>query len=282
MTSHSGAASSGPVQDGELVRLDFELWAESGGQTELIGTTRAEVAQKALGELPAGRKFGARAHLVGGEFFPAGIEQSLVGTTIGEEFTKEFAPQEAFGERDPKLIELFSMHEIERLPEMRREDAHLDVGTVLTIRGRQGRVVTLTQARVRVDFNPPHAGRKVRGSFKVLSRVSEPSEKVHAILEIEYGHPEEFHVEIRDHVVTIKVPDRTKFDPAWFTEKPRVVDRIRTLLHPPSVRFVEEYVTPTPEKAEPTSSDTPAPAGSAEGPSSKPADKAGSSPSKSS
>lgn len=257
MTPHSASTPSGPVEDGELVRIEFELWAENADQTELIGTTREEVAQKALGEIPAGRKFGPRAHLVGGEFFPAGIEKVLVGAKIGEEFEKAFSAQDAFGERDPKLIELFSMHEIERLPEMRREDAHLDIGTLLTIRGRQGRVVTLTQARVRVDFNPPHAGRKVRGKFKVLSRITEPAEKVHAILEIEYGHPEEFHVEIRDHVVTIKVPDRTKFDPAWFTEKPRVVDRIRTILHPHSVRFLEEYVTPTAEKPEST---VPAPA----------------------
>jgi FKBP-type peptidyl-prolyl cis-trans isomerase 2 len=271
MTLHSAPAPSGTVQDGELIRLEFELWAESGGQTELVGTTREEVAQKALGEIPAGRKFGPRAHLVGGEFFPSGIEQGLVGATIGEEFTKEFTAPEAFGERDPKLIELFSMHEIERLPEMRREDAHLDIGTVLTIRGRQGRVTTLTQARVRVDFNPPHAGRKVRGTFKVLSRIAEPAEKVHAILEIEYGHPEEFHVEIREHVVTIKVPDRTKFDPAWFTEKPRVVDRIRTILHPPSVRFIEEYVTPTAEKAE-------SPAAEAQPPSGKAAEAAPSTP----
>lgn len=251
MTPHSSPASSASVEDGDLIRLEFELWAESGGQSELIGTTQQEVAQKALGEIPEGRKFGARAHLVGGEFFPAGIEHALVGAKIGEAFTKEFTAQEAFGERDPNLIELFSMREIERLPEMRREDAHLDIGTILTIRGRQGRVTTLTQARVRVDFNPPHAGRKVRGTFKVLSRITEPSEKVHAILEIEYGHPEEFHVEIREHVVTVKVPDRTKFDPGWFTEKPRVVDRIRTLLHPPSIRFLEEYVTPAAPKTEP-------------------------------
>ncbi len=264
MTPHSAPAPPGPVQDGELIRLEFELWAESGGQSELVGTTREEVAHKALGEIPAGRKFGPRAHLVGGEFFPSGIEQGLVGAAIGVEFTKEFSAQEAFGERDPKLIELFSMHEVERLPEMRREDAHLEIGTVLTIRGRQGRVVTLTQARVRVDFNPPHAGRKVRGTFKVLSRVDEPAEKVHAILEIEYGHPEEFHVEIREHVVTIKVPDRTKFDPAWFSEKPRVVDRIRTILHPPSIRFIEEYVTPAAAGAEPPAEAPPAPGKAAE------------------
>ena len=94
---------------------------------------------------------------------------------MGEELEKEFTPADAFGERDPNLIELFSMHQISRLPEMRRDNAHLDIGTVLTIEGRRGRIVSLTQARVRVDFNPPFAGRKVRGKFKVTEQIADPS-----------------------------------------------------------------------------------------------------------
>lgn len=250
MTTHPPASATGPTANGELVRLDFELWAEGGAKPELIGTTRQEVAQEAFGEIPAGRKFGARPHLIGGSYFPTGVETALVGAKVGEEFAKEFPPAEAFGERDPKLIELFSMHEVERLPEMRREDAHLDIGTILTIRGREGRVVTLTQARVRVDFNPPFAGRKVRGKFHFTERISEPVDQVRALIEIEYGRSQDFHIEIHEHVVTVKVPDRAKFDPAWFTDKPRIVDRVRTQIQPKSIKFVEEYVTPVPETTE--------------------------------
>ena len=32
-------------KSGDLVLLDYELWAESGGKMELIDTTRAELAQ---------------------------------------------------------------------------------------------------------------------------------------------------------------------------------------------------------------------------------------------
>ena len=70
------------------------------------------------------------------------------------------------------------MHEISRLPEMRRDDAHLDVGTTLTIKGRRGRVVSLTAARVRVDFNPPFAGRKVTGKFRLDKRITETAAQV--------------------------------------------------------------------------------------------------------
>jgi len=260
--AHHGSTS--PVTEkGDLVRLEFDLWSEIGGKSELLDTTHEEVAQKENAKTE-GRTWGPRPHEVGGEYFPGGIENALVGLTVGEEVAREFAPADAFGERDPNLIELFSMHEIQRLPEMRREDAHLDIGTTVTIEGRRGRVVSLTAARVRVDFNPPFAGRKVRGTFKVLERIADPSEQALAVVELQYGRSGEFHVEVHEKSVTLKVPDRSKFDIAWMAAKPRVIDRLRSHLHPQTIKVVEEYVTPAPEKKEAESTqptEPPKPAG---------------------
>ncbi|MFY9717218.1 MAG: hypothetical protein WAK40_04720 [Thermoplasmata archaeon] len=246
MTSKT-AGDDGVTHPGDIVRLDFELWSEIGGKSELLDTTREEVARKSGAEPSEGQTWGPRPHQIGGEYFPSGIENSLTGVKIGDEVDREFTPADAFGERDPDLIELFSMHEIQRLPEMRKEDAHLDLGTTLTIEGRRGRVVQLTAARVRVDFNPPFAGRKVRGKFRVVSKIDEPAEQVRAIVELQYGRSAEFHVETHDHVLTLKIPDRSKFDIAWMAAKPRVIDRIRSQLKPHSIRIVEEYVTPVAE-----------------------------------
>jgi FKBP-type peptidyl-prolyl cis-trans isomerase 2 len=256
-----GAKHSAVTHPGDLIRLDYDLWAEGGGRTELIDTTHQDVAQEAKVQETPGHVWGPRPHQVGGDYFPTGVENALVGISVGEEFEKEFPPADSFGERDPKLIELFSMHEISRLPELRREDAHLDIGTVLTIEGRRGRVTTLTQARVRVDFNPPFAGKKIRAKFKVIERVSEPVDQVKAIVELQYGRSAEFHVELHDKVVTLKVPERSKFDISWMAAKPRVIDRIRSQVHPHSIRVVEEYVTPAPEKpatSAPKDAETPA------------------------
>ena len=228
--AHHGS-SARLTEKGDLVRLEYELWTESGGKTELLDTTNEELAQKESARTE-GRTWGPRPHEIGGDYFPMGIENSLVGLKAGDEVQREFAPADAFGERDPNLIELFSMHQIERLPEMRREDAHLDIGTTVTIEGRRGRVVSLTAARVRVDFNPPFAGRKVRGKFKVVEGISEPAEQARAVVELQYGRSSEFHIEVHEKTITLKVPDRTKFDINWMAAKPRVIDRLRTHLHP--------------------------------------------------
>lgn len=244
----SAPAAGAVTHAGDLVRIEYDLWSEVAGKTELLDTTHEEVAQKEKISAPEGFTFGPRPHEIGGDHFPSGIENSLVGVTVGDTVERAFVPADAFGERDPKLIELFSMHEIERLPEMRREDARLDIGTILTIEGRRGRVVSLTAARVRVDFNPPFAGRKVHGTFHVLERIAEPADVVRAILELQYGRASEFGVEHHGHTIVLKVPERSKFDLSWMAGKPRVIDRIRTHLHPQTIRIVEEYVTPPAEK----------------------------------
>jgi FKBP-type peptidyl-prolyl cis-trans isomerase 2 len=242
------APAEGALHAGELVELDFELWSDTPtGTPELVDTTREEVANRSSLKTPEGFHFGPRPHQLGGEYFPTAIEAALTQAKVGTEFTREFTPAEAFGERDPKLIELFSMREVARLPEMRREDAELNIGTVLTINGRRGRVISLTAARVRVDFNPPLAGRKMKGTFKILKAISEPAEQARAILDILYGRGTEFGVEVKGHTITITVPDRTKFDFAWMAAKPRIIERVRSQLKPHSIRLVEEYVTPTPK-----------------------------------
>ena len=82
----------------------------------------------------------------------------------------------------------------------------------------------------------------------MTEQVTDPVEQVKAIVELQYGRSAEFKVEVHDHVVTLHVPERSKFDISWMAAKPRVIDRIRTHVHPHSVRIVEEYVTPVAEK----------------------------------
>ncbi len=239
------AASSAPSKSGELVQLDYDLWAETGGKWELIDTTHAKVAEAAEFELPAGFEFGPRPHLLGGDDFPGALETAIQNAPVAKEVEREFSPAEAFGERDPRLIELFSMHEIERLPEMRRDDAELNLGTILTIRGRRGRVVTYTAARVRVDFNPPFAGRKVKAKFTVNEPITDPTAKARALIELTYGRGKDFDVHFHEKVLTITVPDRSKFDLAWHSAaKARLIERLRTQLHPTAIKYVEEYTTP--------------------------------------
>ena len=259
-------ASSGPVQKGDLVLVDYELWSEFGGKRELLDTTRESAAKEAKAETPETALFRPRPHVVGRELFPGSlgkIEAALEGATVGTEAEKEFAPSDAFGERDPDLVESFSIQKISRLPEMRREDAHLDLGTVLTIEGRSGRVSLITAGRVKVDFNRPQAGRKVQFKFKVLEKITDPSRVATTVLDMEYGKGEEFPVQVEGAEVTVRLPDRVLFDFNWLVAKSRVIEDLRSLLKVQKITFLEEHKTPAPKA--PAAGASPAtPSGAAE------------------
>jgi FKBP-type peptidyl-prolyl cis-trans isomerase 2 len=257
--SEEPAPAAEAVKKGDFVLLDYEIWAEGQGKTELVDTTRREVAEQAQWTGRPEGEFGPSPHLIGREYFPAALEQAIASLKVGESLDREFSPAEAFGERDPKLIELFSMREISRLPEMRREDATLEVGTTLHIQGRRGRVVSFTAGRVRVDFNNPLAGKKIRAKVTVRSRLTEPKDIARAVLQLDYGHGNDFQVDLRDGTVEVRLPDRAKFDVGWLSSKVRVIEDLREHLKPASIVFLEEFKTPVPKTETPSSGENPSP-----------------------
>jgi hypothetical protein len=46
----------GVTQSGEIVRLEYDLWGEGGGRTDLIDTTHEEVAQGAKVPVAEGQR----------------------------------------------------------------------------------------------------------------------------------------------------------------------------------------------------------------------------------
>jgi FKBP-type peptidyl-prolyl cis-trans isomerase 2 len=245
------------VAKGDLILLDYDIWSEPGDKKEIVDTTDKKLAEK---EKWDGQKeeYGPVPYEIGLERLPAAIDKALEGAKVGATVEKEISAGEGFGERDPKLIELFSLREIARLPELRKEDAHLDIGTTLTIDGRKGRVVSITAGRVRMDFNHPLAGKKIRAKLSVKGKVTEPAAVVSSVLEMEYGRSKEFVVEKSGKVILVKLPERAKFDMLWHASKGRVVDTLRRLLKPESVEFVEEYKTPAGAPAKTAAKDAPA------------------------
>ncbi len=233
------------IGGGDLVRIDYEVWAESGGKSEIVDTTSAEVAQGANWTGRKAEDLVPQPYEVGRGRFPPAMEKLIESLKVGATAEQEFAPNEAYGERDPKLIELFSIREVSRLPEMRKEGASLDIGTVLNIRGRKGRVLNVTPGRVRVDFNPDLAGKKIKVKFTVREKITDPSQVALAIVEMEYGHSKDFKVDISKEALTLTIPDRMKFDLNWHASKSSVVELVRKHLKPSSIRLVEEYKTPS-------------------------------------
>jgi FKBP-type peptidyl-prolyl cis-trans isomerase 2 len=239
--------ASSTISKGDIVWIDYDGWVVSpNGTRTLFDTTRAETAKKesVFDEKKVYAEFPI---IVGhGRILP-GLDEALVSAEIGKEITITIPPEKGAGERDPKLVEL------RPLREFLKQEIHPEVGMEVSLGGRKGTITQVTGGRVRIDYNNPLAGKTIQYSFRVARKAESTEDKLRAILEMDYGLPDQFKIAIDRVGAEIVVPDICKTDERWFVSKFRVVADIREVLGLPKVRFVEEYVKapPKPEPAKP-------------------------------
>ncbi len=229
---------------GDIAWIDYEGWIVSpGGERTLFDTTREAVA-KAADKYEEKKVYSEFPVIVGhGRLLP-GLDESLLSAEIGTEAELTVPPEKGAGERDPKLVELHPLREF------LKQEIHPELGMEVTLGGRKGTITQVTGGRVRIDYNNPLAGKTLQYRFTLTKRANTPEERLRAILEMDYGLPDQFKITMTDEGAEVVVPDICKTDERWFVSKFRVVADLREVLALPRVRFVEEY-TKAPPKEEP-------------------------------
>ncbi|HVL87780.1 MAG TPA: peptidylprolyl isomerase [Candidatus Thermoplasmatota archaeon] len=223
------------VAKGSIVRVDYDAWADG----ELFDTT-SEAAAKKAGMHREGMIYGPVPLVAGVGRVVAGFDKALLAAKVGERASVEFGPEEGFGERDPAKIQTFKPSEFEK------RDVHPHVGMRVRMEDRAGTVVTVTPGRVRVDFNPPMAGKKVKYEFTITEEVAAPEEKAKAIVEAIYGMGRSagFLLNARGTELEATLPDGCKYDGRWHATKFLIVSDLRQFGGFTKIRFVEEYLPP--------------------------------------
>ena len=140
------------AQNGDTVRVHFSAYHNDKTQ---FATTR--------GEKPIELTIGD------GKLIEC-FEQSIVGMVEGEKKTVSFEPNQAIGERKPKLVAKFSRIEI---PEQYEE---LKVGSKVEVENHDGNTILgtirqLSDQEVTVDANHPLAGKTLRFDIQLIEFV---------------------------------------------------------------------------------------------------------------
>ena len=230
-----------PLKDGDIVTLDYE------GRTDgiLFDTTLEKVAKKE-DALVENRKYAPITVVVGEGRLVPGFEKDLKKAKVGKVTEVKITPEDAYGPRDTKLIETMSVSKFRRTC----PDAKGYVGEELNIEGRPAILANVYGSRVRVDFNPGLAGKKLVFKYTVKSVLKKPVDIIKALFTMEYPADEDFEVTVEKGVAGIKLPERTKFDVNWFQAKYRVVAAIRKNSDVTDIEFLEHFEGTKPEKKE--------------------------------
>jgi len=172
--------------------------------------------------------------IVGVNFTLKGIDKALLEMQIGEKKVIELKPEDAFGERDPKLIKLVS------LSEFKKHDTKPYPGMIINADNMQGRVLSVSSGRVRVDFNHPLAGKVLIYELEIKEKIENIEDKIKALVNI-YTRIDESKCKpiIKEKEVEIEVPPL--INPIF---KKKISDDIIRFLGFEKVKFVESFEKP--------------------------------------
>ncbi|MEA3199274.1 MAG: hypothetical protein QOE90_702 [Thermoplasmata archaeon] len=223
------------VAAGTLVKVDYEAWTEDG---ELFDTTKRDVA-KAHNKFSEEIVYEPLPVLVGSGRVIPGFDEALQAAKTGEAQEVTIPPTKAFGEKDPNKVDTIPLREFQK------QEVNPYPGMRLQHQGKMATVVAVSPGRVRVDYNPPLAGKSLTYKFTITQEITDPVEKVKGFIELAYGQgrADGFQIDAQGDRVTITLPDSCKYDQRWFVAKYRLVSDLRTFAGMKTTRFVEEYAT---------------------------------------
>jgi len=154
-----------------------------------------------------------------------GIENIIGEMKAGETRTLEIPPEDAYGERDPKLVRLVPMKLF------KKQKINPYPGMVVDLDGRQARVLSVSSGRVQVDFNAEMAGKSVIYDVTLAGRAETDDEKISYLIEKNFGSPGDLDFEIieqgaddkKERIVKFSVPRQTYTERNYMVKKPSLV-----------------------------------------------------------
>ncbi len=171
-TAEDEAAETEGFEYGDFVRLEYV--ARTADEGHLVDTTDGELAEEE-GIDEGERDFGPRTIVLGeGHIFDP-VEETLVGSTVGDTGTATVLPEEGFGEYDDEEVRTVSA---EKIPEDDRYP-----GNQVRIDGDTGFIETIIGGRARVDFNHPLAGDTLEYEWEIVGTVDDREERARELLQ---------------------------------------------------------------------------------------------------
>jgi len=192
------------VKEKSMVYLDFTASTKDEGI--IFDTTHLEVA-KEEGLFKDNDRYEPALVVVGWNWLLAAVEEELIGMKVGDSKTIEVPPERGAGLRDPSKIKKIAKIKLAKHGNKGYKGEEIKFG-------QERGVVTADLGRtVRVDFNSPFAGKTLVYDVIIREIVSDPTEKLKAVLLRRIpGIPEDrYSITRTKNLVTVELPQETRY-----------------------------------------------------------------------
>jgi len=158
-------------KDKEFIEIEYSFRIKD--TLQLIETTNAEEAKKNK-VYDSKNKYEPKIICLGqNQIFPK-VEEEI--KKENKEFELTLAPEDAFGKKNPKLLQLIS------LSHFRKQNINPYPGLPVNIDNLMGIVRAVSPGRVIVDFNHPLSGKVMLVQVKILRKIDDAKEKVSSLM----------------------------------------------------------------------------------------------------
>ncbi|UCD03883.1 MAG: peptidylprolyl isomerase [Candidatus Woesearchaeota archaeon] len=160
------------IKEGDWIELDFIGRVKRTGQ--IFDLTKEDVAKKE-GIYQEQQEYKPLKVRIGSQQLLNGLDKAMIGKEVGKSFKVIIKPEEAFGRRNPKLIQLTS------LAKLKKKGVNPVPGMPLNIDGAMAYVRAVSGGRVILDFNHPLSGKELEYEVYPIRLIEKTEEKVKSI-----------------------------------------------------------------------------------------------------
>ena len=239
-TTKKPAKAETVVGEKSLVYVDYSATTKDDGV--VFDTTMEDVAKES-GIYKDGDRYGPMLVAIGWNWLLAALEQELIGMEVGESKTVAIPPEKGAGPRDPKKVKMIAK------TKLAKHKARPIKGERITFGNERGVITAVLGRQVRVDFNSPLAGRTLEFDVTLRSIVSDPEEKLRAIVKRRMpGIPDDdFKLSITKKIVTIEMPKETRYiQDVQYAEIGIAADALKVFDDAKEVKLVVTFDRPKP------------------------------------
>lgn len=230
------------VGEKSLVYIDYVGKTKEDGR--IFDLTLEEVAKKE-GLYKENSLYTPMLVAVGWNWLLAALEEELIGLKPGDRKIIEVPPEKGAGPRDPQKVKSIAK------VKLAKQGVRGYKGEEVTVGKEQGVITAVLGRTVRIDFNTPLAGKTLVFDVTIREIVSNPIEKVMAIVHrrVPALPKESYKVDIKAKVVTIELPKETRYiENIGYAEIGIAADALKVIENAKEVKMLTSWPRPEPPK----------------------------------
>jgi len=156
--------------------IEIDLTVKDTDTKELLDTTMENTAKEGNIYSPNVKYMPLKVIFGKGELLPS-VEDYIKDMTIGQTKSFSLAKDKAFGDKDPDKIRLMSINDF------KKEKINPEPGMHVNLGHEQGKIISVSGGRVKVDVNHELSGRNLDYTITLKSIFSSDKEKAEALIE---------------------------------------------------------------------------------------------------